>query len=238
MNPPAIQTVGLEKVYETGERSVHALAGVDLRVGDGEFLCVAGPSGSGKSTLLHVLAGLVRPTRGRVEIAGVAIHELPDAEAARFRRRHIGLIFQFFNLVPTLNVEENIALVRLLEGRRLADLREQIEPLVGFLGLAGRLDHHPSRLSGGEMQRVAIARALFADARLLLADEPTGNLDSKSGEAILSHLRRVCDDRGVTTVIVTHDLRAASYADRVVVIRDGQIADDVPANRAAARLGW
>jgi len=225
--PPLVGS-GLVKTYRSGGSEVRAIDDVDVAVDRGEFLCVMGPSGSGKSTLLHVLAGLVRPDAGTVRIAGTPIHELPDAEAARFRRRHVGLIFQFFNLVPTLTVEENVALPLLLDGRRLPQVRDRIAPLAAFLGLEGRLAESPTRLSGGEMQRVAIARALLVEPDLLLADEPTGNLDSKAGEEVLALLRRACDERGATTLLVTHDLRGSSYADRVLVLQDGRVADDVP----------
>ena len=232
----AISASGLFKKYTAGETQIRALDGVDLHVARGEFLCVMGPSGSGKTTLLHVLAGLIRPDAGRVQVGDSEIHALSDREAARFRRRHIGLVFQFFNLIPTLNVEENIALSLLLEGKRLARVRDRILPLAEFLGLRDRLADFPASLSGGEMQRVAIARALLARPDLLLADEPTGNLDSRTGEEVLSHLRRSCDEHGVTTLLVTHDLRASSYADRVVVLRDGRVADDLPAYRLGRSL--
>ncbi|MCX5737370.1 MAG: ABC transporter ATP-binding protein [Proteobacteria bacterium] len=221
----------LRKEYATGAARFCALDDVDLVVPRGQFLCVMGPSGSGKSTLLHVLAGLLRPDAGTVRIGTREIHALSDRDSARFRRRHIGLIFQFFNLIPTLTVEENIALSLLLEGKRLATLRGEIATLARLLGIEAQLSRYPASLSGGEMQRVAIARALLAEPDLVLADEPTGNLDSKHGEEVLSHLRRICDERGVTMILVTHDLRASSYADRVVVLRDGRIEDDLPAHR-------
>jgi putative ABC transport system ATP-binding protein len=225
---PSIVGTALVKSYGSGSNAVRALDGVDVALQRGEFLCVMGPSGSGKSTLLHVLAGLVRPSAGKVLIGGIPIHELADADATRFRRRNIGLVFQFFHLIPTLTVEENIALSLLLEGRRLREIRERARELAGFLGLEPRLDRFPASLSGGEMQRVAIARALLAEPQLVLADEPTGNLDSKAGDEILSLLRRACDERGVTTLLVTHDLRAASYSDRVMMLQDGRVVDDVP----------
>jgi putative ABC transport system ATP-binding protein len=231
---PALVACDLTKVYSAASEPVRALDGIDLAVPRGEFLCVMGPSGSGKSTLLHVLAGLVRPSAGRVRIGSTEIHTLGDAEAARFRRRNVGLVFQFFNLIPTLTVEENIALALLLEGRRLSELRLPVAEMAERLGLGGRLSHLPARLSGGEMQRVAIARALLVEPQLVLADEPTGNLDSRTGEEVLSHLRRLCDERRVTILLVSHDLRACSYADRVLVLHDGRIADDVPAKRFGA----
>jgi ABC-type lipoprotein export system ATPase subunit len=210
---------------------VQALNGVSVSVPAGQFLCVMGPSGSGKSTLLHLLAGLERPSSGGVWIGDTEVHKLSQNEAARFRRRNVGLIFQFFNLIPSLSVEENVALSLLLEGKRLAQVQARIEPVLSALEIGHRRHHAPCQLSGGEMQRVAIARALVTDPALLLADEPTGNLDRKAGEQVLSLLRRSCDERGVTTILVTHDLQAASYAERVLVLRDGRIEDDVPADR-------
>jgi putative ABC transport system ATP-binding protein len=230
-----VVAIHLEKEYSRGRTLVRAIDGIDLAVREGEFVSVMGPSGSGKSTLLHLLGGLERPSAGAVMIGDLDLHRLPRDEAARFRRRHIGFVFQFFNLVPTLTAAENVALPLLLEGRRYASVRDRVEPLLVTLGLEDRADHAPSELSGGEMQRVAIARALVVEPRLVLADEPTGNLDSASGAAILELLRRACDERGVTIVLVTHDPRAASYADRVVILKDGRVEIDVPAARLARR---
>jgi putative ABC transport system ATP-binding protein len=225
---PSIAGRGIVVTYGSGEHAIRALDGVDVAIQRGEFLCVMGPSGSGKSTLLHVLAGLIRPTAGEVLVAGTAIHALPDAEATRFRRRNVGLVFQFFHLIPTLTVEENVALSLLLDGHRLAAIRDRVRSLAEFLRVEHRLSHYPASLSDGEMQRVAIARALLAEPKLVLADEPTGNLDSKAGDEVLALLRRACDERGVTTLLVTHDLRAASYSDRVLMLQDGRVADEVP----------
>jgi putative ABC transport system ATP-binding protein len=208
---------------------VTAVDGIDLDVPRGQFLCVMGPSGSGKSTLLHLLAGLERPDAGRISIGDRELGSLSEDEAARFRRRRLGIVFQFFHLVPTLSVEENVALPMLLEGRRFSEVRERTVSLLESLGLAGRAQRAPSELSGGEMQRVAIARALLVDPLVVLADEPTGNLDSKAGEEILALLRRAPTARPVTTVLVSHDPRATAYADRVVLLRDGRIEDDLPA---------
>lgn len=232
---PAVIASSLAKHYGEGASLVRALDEVNLTVPEGQFLVVMGPSGSGKSTLLHLLSGLDRPTKGHVRIGGVEIHELSDGEAARFRRREIGLVFQFFNLIPTLSLEENVALPLLLEGWRLHQIRDRIDPLLDFLGIAERREHAPSTLSGGEMQRAGIARALLVEPKLVLADELTGNLDSKAGEEVLSLLRRACDERGVTTILVTHDLRASSYADRIVVLSDGRILDDVPSHGTERR---
>jgi putative ABC transport system ATP-binding protein len=224
---PAVRLCGLRKQYGEGASAVHALNGVDLEIPCGQFLSVMGPSGSGKSTLLHLVAGLDVPTDGWVKIGDVRIDTLDQNAAARFRRRHLGIIFQFFNLVPSLTVEENVALPFLLEGRRLRELDARVGDFLSALGISALREKYPSTLSGGEMQRVAIARALVTEPMLLLADEPTGNLDSRAGEEVLGALRRACDERGVTLLLVTHDLRSASYADRVVVMRDGKVESDL-----------
>ena len=229
---PAVIVRGLTKTYPQGAEDVEALIDIDLEVPEGQFLGVMGPSGSGKSTLLHLLAGLERPTRGGVWIGETRVDELSQDAAARFRRRRVGIVFQFFNLIPTLTVEENVALPSLLEGRTLAQERERVTQLLEMLGLGGKNERAPAELSGGEMHRVAFARALLRDPQLILADEPTGNLDSKAGEEVLELLRRAPDERGVTLILVTHDVRAASYADRIVVMRDGRVEDDVPTHRA------
>jgi putative ABC transport system ATP-binding protein len=223
-----VRARGLHKQYGEGPSAVHALNGLDLEVACGQFVSVMGPSGSGKSTLLHLVAGLDSPTDGWIQVGDVRIDALDQDAAARFRRRELGIVFQFFNLVPSLTVEENVALPLLLEGSGLAEVSDRVEEVLASLGIAPLRSKAPSTLSGGEMQRVAIARALIAKPMLLLADEPTGNLDSRSGEEILAALRRACDDRGVTLLLVTHDLRSASYADRVVVMRDGKVESDLP----------
>jgi putative ABC transport system ATP-binding protein len=234
MSHTAIVAQELKKTYPVGDSQIHALDGVDISVARGEFVCVMGPSGSGKSTLLHTLAGLLEPTSGSVEIGGVNIHALTDSDAACFRRSRLGLIFQFFNLVPTLTVEENIALCGLLSGTCLAAARQAMRPLVEFLRLGHRLSQYPSSLSGGEMQRAAIARALLIEPELILADEPTGNLDSRAGEEVLGFLRRACDERGTTILLVTHDLRGASYADRVMVLEDGRLRESMSTGNGGA----
>jgi len=233
---PAILVTGLHKLHGQGATKVHSIDGLDVSVPEGQFLCVMGPSGSGKSTLLHLLAGLDRPTSGSIRVGDTEVHTLSQDAAARFRRRHVGLVFQFFNLIPSLSVEENVALGLLLEGHRLSRVRGRIEPLLARLGITERRSHAPAQLSGGEMQRVAIARALAMEPMLLLADEPTGNLDQKAGEEVLSLLKRSCEERGVTTILVTHDLQAASYAERVLLLRDGRIEDDVPASSLGSSL--
>ncbi len=198
-----------------------ALAGVDLDVPSGEFLGVLGPSGGGKSTLLHLLGGIDRPTSGRVLVGGRDIGELSEGELTLYRRRDVGMVFQFFNLLPHLTVRENVELPRLLDGR--ADASARAVDLLGRVGLAHRAGAHPYELSGGEMQRVAIARALVTGARLLLADEPTGNLDSRNGDHVLALLDEIRRERGVTLVLATHSQAAAARADRRVEIRDGRL---------------
>jgi putative ABC transport system ATP-binding protein len=182
-----------------------------------------GPSGSGKSTLLHLLGGLDTPSEGEVTLAGQRLARLSDDQLTILRRRQVGFIFQFFNLLPTLTAEENVALPLLIDGKRLEDYAERIDKLLDLVGLADRRRHKPDQLSGGQQQRVAIARAFVNEPNIVLADEPTGNLDSKSGTAVLELLRKTCKELKATVVMVTHDPRAASYADRVVFLRDGAI---------------
>jgi putative ABC transport system ATP-binding protein len=220
--PPDIACRGVRKVYAGGETaSVAALDGVDLDVAPGEFLAILGPSGGGKSTLLHLLGGIDAPTSGSVQVGGRDLGSLSDAELTLYRRRDVGIVFQFFNLLPHLDVIENVELPRLLDGR--GDARERAIELLERVGLAHRAGAHPYELSGGEMQRVAIARALVTGARLLLADEPTGNLDTRNGEQVLALLTEIRRERGVTLVLATHSEAAAARADRRIEIRDGKI---------------
>jgi len=212
----------LHKQYELGEYKIDALSGVDFRVDEGEFVAIMGPSGSGKSTLLHLLGGLDNPTEGDVILAGQLFSKLPDHQITLARRRNIGFVFQFFNLLPTLSAEENILLPVLIDGKSPQEYQERVDKLLGLIGLENRRDHKPDQLSGGEQQRIAVARALVTEPAILLADEPTGNLDTKTGKVIMSLLRRSCDELGQTIVVVTHDPRAAAYADRVVFLRDGK----------------
>ncbi|MBK7973043.1 MAG: ABC transporter ATP-binding protein [Deltaproteobacteria bacterium] len=221
-----VQVDEVTKVYLQGHREVRALAGVTLTVPRGEFLSIMGPSGSGKSTLLHLMGGLDRPTTGRLTVDGAALSEMPDTDVTIFRRERVGLIFQFFNLLPTLTAAENVALPLLLDGKRMKDVRARVESLLEVVGLADRSAHRPDELSGGEMQRVAIARALVVEPRLLLADEPTGNLDSVTATEILELLRSVHQGKAPTIVMVTHDPRAAEFGDRVIRLRDGKIEED------------
>lgn len=215
---------GLVKTYGRGPAAVHALAGVDVDVAPGRFTAIMGPSGSGKSTLLHCLAGLDQPTDGSVLVDGVELAGLDDDALTRFRRDRLGFVFQAFNLLPMLTARQNIVLPLELAGRRIdGAARARIEEVVDVLGLSDRLDHRPGELSGGQQQRVAIARALVADAAIVFADEPTGNLDSTASAEVLSFLRRSVRELGRTVVMVTHELDAAAYADDVIVLADGRV---------------
>jgi putative ABC transport system ATP-binding protein len=224
---PAIETRGLTKVYGEGETAVHALDGVDLEIARGEMIAIMGPSGSGKSTLLHLLGALDTPTEGMVKIGGRRFDGLGDAELTVLRRDTIGFVFQFYNLLPALSAEENVLLPALIAGRRDARVRRRAAELLDTVGLEGRADHLPSELSGGEQQRVSIARALLLKPKLVLADEPTGNLDSRSSAEVLRLLRRMNRTEGHTIVLVTHDPAAAAMAGRVVFLRDGRVAGQV-----------
>jgi putative ABC transport system ATP-binding protein len=212
--------------YGQGDTAVDALRGVSLEVGNGKLTAVMGPSGSGKSTLMHILAGLDKPTTGSVAISGTEITTLKDSDLTKLRRRHIGFVFQFFNLLPMLTAEENILLPLSIAGEKVD--REWFRGLVDKVGLADRLSHRPSELSGGQQQRVAIARALVSRPTVLFADEPTGNLDSATGSEILTLMRDSVDAYGQTTVMVTHEARAAAIADRILFLADGEIVRDLP----------
>jgi len=216
---PAVSCRALRKVY-AGAEPVVALDGLALEVSAREFVALVGESGSGKSTLLHLVGGIDRPTSGEIRVGGREIAGLPERELVLYRRRDVGLVFQFFNLLPHLTARENVELPRRLDGG--ADAAERATALLERVGLSRRADAHPYELSGGEMQRVAIARALATGARLLLADEPTGNLDRKNGEAVLALLDEIRRERGVTLLLATHSSAAAVRADRVVEIRDGR----------------
>ena len=206
-----------------GDVIVSALDRVDFAVTRGEFVAIMGPSGSGKSTLLHLLGGLDGATGGEITLAAKQLSKLDDDAVTLVRRRNVGFIFQFYNLVPTLTAEENIALPLLIDGRDVKKYQAKLDQLLALVGLSDRRSHKPDQLSGGQQQRVAIARALVTDPDIVLADEPTGNLDSKSGKAILELLRQSCAALHHTIVMVTHDAYAASYADRVVFLKDGRL---------------
>ena len=220
-----VSAVGLAKVYGQGETRVTALDGVDVAFGQGQFTAIMGPSGSGKSTLLHCLAGLDTVTSGRALIGGADLTSMDDDQLTRLRRDHIGFVFQAFNLVPTLTALENITLPMDVAGRQPD--RELLAAVVDAVGLRDRLGHRPVELSGGQQQRVACARALASGPRVVFADEPTGNLDSRSGAEVLGFLRRAADEIGQTIVMVTHDPTAAAYADRVVFLADGRVVDEL-----------
>ena len=219
-----LEVKNLNKVYGTGETKVHALRDVSFSVEKGEFVAIIGPSGSGKSTLLHILGGVDAPTDGTALIGDTNIAELDETALAIFRRRQIGLIYQFYNLIPILNVEENLTLPLLLDGRKPDS--KQVSDLLEVLGLRDRLTHLPNQLSGGQQQRVSIGRALINNPALLLADEPTGNLDSENSREILRLLRKFNQEQNQTVIIITHDERIAMAADRVIAIEDGKIARD------------
>jgi putative ABC transport system ATP-binding protein len=223
---PAIQLTHVTKLFLQGKTPVRALNDITLSIAERHFVVVMGASGSGKSTLLHIIAGLARPTSGEIVLFDQAISALNDDGLTRLRRTRLGLIFQSFNLLPTLSALENIALPLLINGSAIRPARKQAAQLLDIVGLADRAAHRPDELSGGQQQRVAIARALIADAPLLLADEPTGNLDSQTGEEILQLLRSLVETHNRTIVMVTHDPRAASYADRTITLRDGQVVAD------------
>jgi putative ABC transport system ATP-binding protein len=221
-----LQVRSLEKSYSRGEETVHALRGVTLDIKEAQFVSIMGPSGSGKSTLLHLMGGLDRPSRGEVILKGESIARMSDAELSLFRRQKLGFIFQFFNLLPTLTALENVALPRLLGNESIRKIEPRARELLALMGLSERIHHKPDQLSGGEMQRVAIARALISDPLLILADEPTGNLDTRTGETILELLRRMSREFGKTVVMVTHDSKAASYGNRLIRVQDGRVESD------------
>jgi putative ABC transport system ATP-binding protein len=225
--PPPVRVAArdLSRRYGAGDTAVDALRGVSLSVAEGELTAVMGPSGSGKSTLMHLLAGLDRPTAGEVWIDGIPIAALGDTELTQLRRRHIGFVFQFFNLLPMLTAEENILLSLQLGGRKPE--REWVEELIEKVGLGDRRAHRPSELSGGQQQRVALARALVSKPTVVFADEPTGNLDSTTSGEVLELLRDSVSRYGQTTVMVTHDATAAAIADRIVFLADGRIVKDL-----------
>jgi putative ABC transport system ATP-binding protein len=216
--------------FGEGAAAVDALDGIDVDFERGRFSAIMGPSGSGKSTLMHILAGLDRPTSGQVVLDGTELSQLDDADLTRLRRDKLGFIFQFFNLLPVLTAEENITLPLSIAGEKPD--QEWLDQLIRQVGLDDRRTHRPSELSGGQQQRVAVARALVSRPAVVFADEPTGNLDTKAGEEVLGLLRHAVDDYGQTVVMVTHDPEAASYADRLVVLRDGQIVHDCAAGSA------
>ncbi|WP_040693676.1 ABC transporter ATP-binding protein [Nocardia vinacea] len=220
-----LELTDITKEYRVGEQAVRALDGISLRIESGEFTSIIGPSGSGKSTLLHLLGALDTPDSGSIRFRGTEIGGLDDERQSEFRRHRVGFIFQFFNLLPTLTAWENVAIPKLLDGTGLRKAKPRALELLDLVGLSERAAHRPAELSGGQMQRVAVARALIMDPPLILADEPTGNLDSKTGASILKLLGDIAGN-GNSVVMVTHDMGAVEYCDRVITLRDGQIGSN------------
>lgn len=225
VDEPLVKAVDVVREYQMGDQRVRALDGLNLTLDGGQFASIVGPSGAGKSTLLHVLGALDTPTAGTITVDGVDLGSLDDDAASAFRRHRVGFVFQFFNLVPTMSAWENVALPRLLDSQSLRKAKPRAIELLERVGLGERVDHRPSELSGGQMQRVAIARSLIMDPTILLADEPTGNLDSKTGDSVLQLLSEVAHDTpNRLVVMVTHDAHAADVADTTITVRDGKTA--------------
>ena len=218
-----IEAVNLCKTFKLGTVDVEVLKEIDLTIEGGEFVSIMGPSGSGKSTLLYLIGALDKPTSGNIRIKGRELSVMKDREESVMRRRDIGFVFQFYNLIPNLNVEENIMLPLLLDGRKMKDYKEKLEEILEEVGLADRRHHTPRELSGGQQQRVAIARALISEPDIILADEPIGNLDSKTGTDVMKLLRRINIKKGKTIVQVTHSKDAAEYGTRTINVKDGRI---------------
>lgn len=221
-----IEVLNVSKIYHQGQQEISALNDVSFKIEKGEFLSIMGPSGSGKSTLLNLVGGLDQPTRGKIFIDGNPLHGISDDELTLIRRKRVGFIFQFFNLLPILTAVENVGLPLLLDGVPFSRIRDKAVHLLENVGLGSRTEHRPEQLSGGEMQRVAIARALITDPTVLLADEPTGNLDSHISEEILGLLKKL-NQAGQTIVMVTHDAKASSFGKRIIKLKDGRITEDI-----------
>jgi len=220
-----VEVTNLYKTYKLGALDVEVLKGINLSIQSGEFVSVMGPSGSGKSTLLYLIGGLDKPTSGSVKIKGKELAVMNDRDESVMRRREIGFVFQFYNLIPNLNVEENVMLPVLLDGKKLKDYRNRLDELLEIVGLTDRRYHTPRELSGGQQQRVAIARALINEPDVILADEPIGNLDSKSGTEIMLLLKRINREKGKTIIQVTHSKEAAEYGNRIINVRDGRVEE-------------
>jgi putative ABC transport system ATP-binding protein len=225
--PTMLEMTHVTKTYQIGDQTVRALDSIDLTLHGGEFVSIVGPSGAGKSTLLHMLGALDRPDTGSIRFQGNEIGNLNDEKQSEFRRHSVGFVFQFFNLLPTMTAWENIAVPKLLDGARMSRVKSRALDLLALVGLAERAEHRPSELSGGQMQRVAVARALMMNPPLILADEPTGNLDTKTGAAIMALLTDIAHQDGRSVVMVTHNLDAAQSTDRVITLTDGRIGSDV-----------
>lgn len=222
-NDVLVKVSALDKVFRRGEETIHVLGGLDLEIPRGEFLALMGPSGSGKSTLLNLIGGLDRPSEGTIEVAGERVDRLSGSRLAAWRARHVGLVFQFYNLLPVLTAERNVELPLLLTGLKRAQRRTHAATALEIVGLANRSKHYPRQLSGGEQQRVGIARAIVSDPTLLLCDEPTGDLDRKAGDEILDLLQALNREQGKTIVMVTHDVHAAARATRTLYLNKGQL---------------
>ncbi len=225
--PPLVAIRALQKVYVRGEQAVPVLLGIDIDIARGDFVSLMGPSGSGKSTLLNLIAGIDKPSGGSIVVDGVDIAHLGDADLAAWRAAHVGFIFQFYNLMPVLNAAENVELPLLLTNLSRRDRREHVEVALAMVGLSDRADHYPNELSGGQQQRVAIARALIADPTLIVADEPTGDLDRKSADEILGQLGVLNREFKKTIIMVTHDPMAAQHASRILHLDKGRLVDDI-----------
>jgi putative ABC transport system ATP-binding protein len=223
---PIIQTNNLSKIYGQGETAITAIDRINLKVESGEFVAVMGPSGCGKSTLLHLLGGLDHPSSGDVFIAGQNLSTMDDDHLSELRRRRLGFVFQVYNLIPVLNAVENVALPLLLDNANASEARNKAYDWLEKVGLGDRSTHRPDQLSGGQQQRVAIARALISDPELILADEPTGNLDSRAGDEIVQLLSQISENWNRAIVMVTHDPRIAAYADRIIFLKDGKMVDE------------
>jgi putative ABC transport system ATP-binding protein len=234
LTPAVVTATNLSKRYGQGDAQVEALRNVSLEIEEARLTAIMGPSGSGKSTLMHILAGLDQPTQGKVSIAGLEISSMSDSQLTKLRRRHIGFVFQFFNLLPMLTAEENVLLPLQIAG--VKPDRAWVEELLETVGIDGRRRHRPSELSGGQQQRVSIARALVTRPTVLFADEPTGNLDSNTSNDVLALLRHSVDELGQTTVMVTHDPQAAALADRILFLADGRIVKEIRRSTAAEVL--
>ena len=221
--PPIIETVNLCKTFSLGNVAVEVLKDINLTINEGEFVSIMGPSGSGKSTLLYLIGSLDKPTSGSIKVKGKELAVMGDGEESILRRRTLGFVFQFYNLIPNLDVEENIMLPVLLDGKRLKAYRHRLDEILETVGLTDRRQHTPRELSGGQQQRVAIARALINEPDLILADEPIGNLDTKTGMGIMDLLKRINQEQGKTIVQVTHSMEAAAYSQRIINLRDGKV---------------
>lgn len=225
--PAIIESIDLNKTYIMGKVEVEVLKDINITINSGEFVSIMGPSGSGKSTLLYLIGGLDKPTSGQIRIKGREMADMKDDEESKIRRQEIGFIFQFYNLIPNLNVEENIMLPILLDGKKLKNYRKELDDILNIVGLTDRRHHTPRELSGGQQQRVAIARALINEPDIILADEPIGNLDTKTGMEVMELLAKINKEKGKTIIQVTHSREAAAYSQRIISVRDGKVSEAV-----------